>query len=208
MDAFNETNDTSKPPVNRAKSILDIACYVSALVLFFLIGFWLIGPRLQRPAASPSSPQTELSEDNGWQRAPEPPKPKKPEPPEVEVNEIPRPAEPAGPSGSDAQANTLEELSHSPDTASNTPTPEVETNTVQPKRYYVQAGVYSDKTNARTTAAQLADEGYGAGIRQITRGNTTVYQVVIGGPREKADAQRLLDELKKTGKDVILAPAD
>ncbi|MDO8586490.1 MAG: SPOR domain-containing protein [Armatimonadota bacterium] len=196
------------------KTVRSVLIFVLGLAAFFSLGFFVIGPRMQRGSAPAPTTQTAASDKDTWGQAPPPPKPA-PKPTgsvaEVEVNEIsPRSDSSTNANSGAREADTLEQLSHSDETpAPSTPeAAETEASSRSPRHFYVQVGVYEDKGNARILASRLADEGYGTSIRQINRNGTAAYQVVIGAAREKADAQKLVDELKTAGKDVMIAPAD
>ena len=200
-------------PGGAKKAVRNAFIFLLCLGAFFSLGFFLIGPRIQRASAPPPPAQAPVA-DNTWGQAPPPPRPKpapKPAPSgaEVEVNEISPGSEASTNAGSTTrEAETLEQLSHSEETPATSEAVEAEPSSRSPHRFYVQVGVYEDKSNARILVSRLTDEGYGANIRQISRRGTTAYQVVIGAAREKSDAQKLVDELRTAGKDVTMSPAD
>jgi cell division protein FtsN len=195
------------------RAFLNALGFLVLLVACFLIGFWMIGPRVRQPSAPAPADQSNLEKDADWGRAPERPRavsrPKPPRTPaaEVEVTE-------STPESTDSTAvretETLEQLSRSTD-AAEPPAPVA--NTIpppqpKPHKFYVQIGVYADRKNADTVVSQLANEGYGASVRQVLRGSSTLYQVLVGNPRSKPDAQQFADELRGAGKQAFLTPAD
>lgn len=197
------------------RSFLNTIGFFALLVACFFVGFWLIGPRVRQAPVAPSSNQSSLDKDTKWGQAPERPrvaarpKPTRAPAAEVEVTEgTPKPNE----TSTVRDASTLDQLSHSTDTNSTQPpAPAVETPpTPQSKtqKYYVQAGVFADKKHAETVVSELANAGYGASVRQVIRGDATLYQVIVGNPKSRPDAQRFLDELRSAGRQAFLTPAD
>jgi len=200
------------------------AGFLSAMVVLFLVGFYFIGPALHGAGAPQSSPQSELTTDGKWGQAPVPPRPaarpKPPTPadkPAVEVEEIPADAQASESPDSDIVSETEGPTPESPAPETRPaasppdarrPSPELEVSVSQPRRYYVQAGVYGSRANAQTVVTGLADQGYGAAIRQIVREGVTRYQVVVGNAKSKSEADRLAAELRNAGTDVIVTPVE
>ena len=195
------------------RGFLNMFGFLALLVGCFLMGFWLIGPRVRQSPAPAPSEQSSLEKDADWGRVPERPRPvPHPKPAqapaaEVEVTEgTPEPSD----SSTVRQADTLEQLSHAPEaTAPPTPAPATPP-PPQPKqhKFYVQVGVYADRRNADTVASDLTNQGYGAGVRQVMRGSSTLYQVLVGNPRSREEAKQFADELRGAGKQAFLTPAD
>jgi cell division protein FtsN len=197
------------------RSFLNTIGFFALLVVCFFIGFLVIGPRVRQAPAAARSTQSNLDKDTNWGQAPERPrvaahpKPARAPAAEVKVTEgTPKPDE----TSTVRDANTLEQLSHSTDTnPTQPPAPAVETPPApQPKtqKYYVQTGVFADRKHADTVVSDLANAGYGASVRQVTRGDATLYQVIVGNPKSRPEAQRFLNELRSAGRQAFLTPAD
>ncbi len=64
--------------------------------------------------------------------------------------------------------------------------------------FRIQAGAFSNESNAQRAAAQLASAG-NAVIEPIARGGTTLYRVMLPGPADEAEAYALRDKVALIG---------
>jgi cell division protein FtsN len=230
MDNTGNTNQplpTDQTPTSlRRRKTLRAIGFLALLIGFFSVGFYLIGPLLQESSAPKPPSAVELTKDEEWGQAPAiRVSPKEPVAPvstsaDVQVSEIApgsteAPATSAPPPATQLTPNVeipVETSQRAPSPAATepqrVPAPQPKITAPAPQRFTVQAGIFANRTNAQTVAASLADQGYGATIRQLVRNNETHYQVIVGNPRDRTNAEKLATELRDAGRDVTVVPAD
>ena len=73
----------------------------------------------------------------------------------------------------------------------------------QPKaKYYIQAGVYSIKDNAKAMADKLKEKGFSASIRKVS--GPVPYRVEAGRYNTKKAAKKVVKKLKAAGFQVLV----
>ena len=217
-----DSNDANHTPAeDRPRATLRLAALVVLALAFFLVGFYVIGPRLRPSGAAPPSNPVNLSRED-WGQVPEPARPaaKKEAPTEarVQVSEIhPDRANLPAAKPDEPRDELSVTLSPNPTSAPTTeapakpPTPPpapAPKSPPQEKGFCVQAGVFSNRNNAETVANTLANMGYGASVKQVTREGKLVYVTLVGNPKSKDEAERLASQLRDAGKNVIVAPVE
>lgn len=69
-------------------------------------------------------------------------------------------------------------------------------------KYYIQAGVYSVKTNAQAMAADLKAKGFTASVRKVS--GPVPYRVEVGRYNTKKAAKKVVKKLKAAGFQVLV----
>ena len=185
----------------------NVLAFVAAVVIFFLIGFYFIGPWLQGTAGSHNQPSAghpvaersdrpaptesrhaptisvEINEKTSPSRTPIAPQPAAPPQPRIASTQTPPPR----------QQHPEETQSLQPPTV-----PEAEPATSR-KLYRVQAGLFQDRANAEALSTKLVQSGYSARIVSITADSGEMYSVQVGAFADRANADKLATEVRNSG---------
>lgn len=194
---------------------------MALLVAFFGVGFLLIGPRLRQSAMPLASPTSTLSDqDKNWGQAPVPkrqprrePKPAPKDNSGVTVVEV-SPSEAAStPEASGVGGQSEPSVDRDSPLARTEPSPAAVREQNSPlvstvDSFVVQVGVFASRTNAEFSTSRLADLGYRASIRRTFRAGQARYQVLVGSPKGRVDADKLASDLKDAGEQAFVVPAN
>ncbi len=69
------------------------------------------------------------------------------------------------------------------------------------RQYHIQVGAFKYRQNAEILIAELRDRGFTGGLSE-----GELYRVWVGGPLERADAERLAATLQAAGFETFLSP--
>ncbi|MBI2843701.1 MAG: SPOR domain-containing protein [Armatimonadetes bacterium] len=177
------------------------SAFVSSLAGMFLLGCFVVGPRLSRLQHAPTPYESVVvSEPDAPELTPQRVASVIP-PPSAEVTITERsdaassaPIREHADSASDPAAQeSLSEASQS-----SGKTPETESAAAQPV-FRVRAGLFAGRTNANSLAGELRSSGFEATVRTMELSGRKMYAVQVGVFEDRSRAESLAGELSRAG---------
>ena len=204
-----------------------VLAFVFAVTVFFLVGFYVIGPWLQgrtspetntigsNPVTAPRSQpnfskqhrvpavSVEITERPSSVGRPSPAQPtQSPEPTVPTVTQSPRQPVHIHPQQSEKPTPSRTQ----PETAAQSATSDSET--PPQKLYRVKAGVFQDRANADALVQKLAQSGFSAKIVTSTTDGAERFTVQVGAFSDRANADELAASLRRSGFDAVISSAE
>ena len=186
--------------------------FAAAVAVFFLIGFYAIGPWIQgsngrtRPSTPTTAPE---AQPEASREAPEPPRVSSVRVQITErtrrtASEAPPPRPEPTPAQPQPQPSPPSTRPPQPVNAATAPAP-----LPAPQRLYkVKAGTFDDPANAEALAQKLRDAGFSPSIVRINVGGVERSTVQVGAFADRARADALGSTLRDAGFDATITPSE